>query len=668
MYFISIGLNNYKNALFDALVKKYDFEIDFFDTQTDIDALPPPSRCTGLVLKDFYIHDRGINLSQVFRLNVETCFFPIFLVSDSDPPHQETFPYLSTDKFVAEELVAQEFEEWIVELIAKSKLEEPVPHKGTLDQKSILEIIWEIYSSGYSGLLTLLSGPDKKRGDIWFSEGEVIGAETPALVAEEAFVDILTWGSEGSFQFNPHITVQKENIQQPFEQLLDESFKLLKQASILWSLVPNNSIILQKTASESALADRAESFFKEKEETYNLINGYRTIKEIIEQSKLSCPRALSFIANLISLGDVAPVCNDTSAEYNTDAGILRPISILLVDDSKFVGTALSKIFSDEPEFRVLGQAFDGLQALEMIPQLNPDVITLDVEMPKMDGLTALKHIMIKFPRPVIMISTLTTEGSRPAFDALRYGAVEVIAKPSQLSDEDINLQKERIKSIVKKAAKVSVDALHFVRPNSKNREITPVNTPNSTPKHVLAIGTGIGGYNVLLQLIPMLPPDLPTAYLVMTEMEQNHLDAFAAYLQENTPIHIKLPDTEEELKPGICYLTVRKKYLTLHSSGNRGCMIRVKDAPFEEPDCNSLDMMFISAAEIFAKNALGIVLSGSGRDGVHGLQYIARMGGTALVQKPESCLERELPTKVIKSVSTVKIVTLKEIPEILERL
>ncbi len=663
MQLTCIGLNNHRDALIHNLVEKHDSKIDFFDVypETDPLLLTAPD---AIILRDTYIHDKGINLSQVFRLNVKTCLIPLFLISDSDIVHHETFPFLSKDMFAPAEFFLEDLDHWVQALSSKPRL--IFSQKGKLDEISTLEII-SLARRGYSsGKLEILIEQNQKKGIILFRDGEIVGARTLQLEGKEAFFDILTWGSRGTYQFDVITTSYESNIDTPFEQLLDEGFKLLKDASIIWSLVPNNSAILRKTASESALADKAENFFKEKEEIYNQINGYKTIKDIVESSHISCPRVLSFLASLISMGDIVPVCNRASYEFPSEAGLIKPISVLVVDDSKLVGKALRKIF-DEDEFKVVGQAYTGLEALEMIPQYDPDVITLDVEMPEMDGITALKHIMIKHPRPVVMISTLTRKGSKTAFDALRYGAVEVIEKPSRLTEEDFQNQKEKIREIVKKAAKVSVEALHFVRPGQISESVLDQNGSDFRPKGILAIGTGIGGYNTLLQLIPLLPPDLPLAYLVMTRMDKNYLHAFASYLRENTPMTITLPQPRQTLKRGHCYITTRDSYVLTEKDKNGGCVLRTEDIPPGSQDCNSMDIMFVSSAETFADNTIGIVLSGSGEDGVRGLRYIADMGGIPLVQKPESCLERELPTKVMKSVNSVRIVTLKEIPEILAR-
>ncbi len=670
MQIVCIGLNSSKGALIDDIVKKYDLALDFFDAfPGNIDSVSL-SGSDGIILRDYYIHDKGMNLCQVFRLNIDTYLTPIFLAPDSHLPHPETFPVLSLDQLGTRGTISDEVCQWISSIKQRKETTNSFTEKGTLKESSILELLSSINAKRRSGTLHIVMDSGDREGAIQFMGGRVVGAKSRKLEGEEAFVDIITWGIRGTYQFSDRISSLSQEIHASFKDLLEKAFKLIKDASILWSLIPNNSIILKKTDSEAALADKAEDFFCEKEKTYNLINGHRTVSNIVEESQLSCPRTLSFIANLISMGDVEPLCDEVSSEHSSDSGMVKPTSILVVDDSKFVGKTLRKIFEKEPEFQVVGQAYNGLEAIEMIPRLNPDVITLDVEMPKMDGLTALKHIMIKFPRPVVMISTLTREGSRPAFEALRYGAVDVIAKPSQVSEEDILSQEEKIRNTVKKAARVSVEALHFVRPKTGiTSSLENLNElTQSELKKVLAIGTGIGGYNVLLQLIPLLPPDLPLAYLVMTWMDEKYLKAFSSYLQQNTEINIDIPESGKELKAGNCYIATRGNYVTVSTNRDGKYQISIDSPSFTKEVTNSLDMMFTSVAETFANNAIGIVLSGSGDDGIQGLEYITRSGGTAFVQKPESCLEQELPTKVIKSVNKVKIVTLKEIPEFLEKI
>jgi len=269
--------------------------------------------------------------------------------------------------------------------------------------------------------------------------------------------------------------------------------------------------------------------------------------------------------------------------------------------------------------------------------------------------------MIKYPRPVVMISTLTQEGSHIAFEALRYGAVDIIPKPVRSQGKSLEAQQDEIIRKVKRASQVSVEALHFVRPKPADI-ITKIQRKHKKPEKVYAIGTGIGGYNALLQLIPALSLNHRIAYIKMTHFHEAYLEPFADYLGRNSQLHVIPAKSDEILESGCCYITTHSQNLTLNISDENFIRVHLQPAPFSSRTDSSLDMLFLSVAESMGNKCGALVLSGTGKDGVQGMVQIARTGGITLVQRPESCLEPELPTKVLKAVSSVRVVSIREIP------
>jgi two-component system chemotaxis response regulator CheB len=278
----------------------------------------------------------------------------------------------------------------------------------------------------------------------------------------------------------------------------------------------------------------------------------------------------------------------------------------------------------------------------MIPRLNPDVITLDVNMPIMDGLTALKHIMIKHPKPTVMLSTLTREGERVTFDALKYGAVDFIAKPSMFQTITLEEQKQRIIEKVKMAAKVELEAVHYFRPIPSKRTMK---TGIRNCEVLVVIGVSAGGYNALLKVIPHLPADLPAAFLVIFYAPSESLGKFISYLDETSAISIKRAIHGEPLKGGVCYLATGDEYVTVQSSDGQR-RLQVNPRPFRTHR-GAINMLMFSVAETMKQRSIGIILSGSGEDGVEGLAEIIRLGGASIVQDPVSCLCREAPKAVL---------------------
>ena len=316
------------------------------------------------------------------------------------------------------------------------------------------------------------------------------------------------------------------------------------------------------------------------------------------------------------------------------------IRLLIVDDSKVMRDAIAEMFSYGSNIQVVGQAANGEEAIKAIALTQPDVITLDVAMPVMDGITALKHIMIKKPIPTVMLSSLTLEGARVAFDALRYGAVDFIAKPSALHDTDLSEQEADIRSKIEYAAAVEVDAIKYIR-SSHHNLTQEYNFENGRPEKVVAMGTAEGGYGALLKIIPHLSQDVPYSYLVTMYTIREHVDAFASYLNNISSIHVKRAAHDEVLRPGVVYLNSGLDYTTVHEQGE-DYTLHVSPAPFASRK-GAIDMLMFSAADVVKENCIGIVLSGTGFDGAEGLEEVVRMGGVAIAQDKTTALCKNMP-------------------------
>lgn len=322
-----------------------------------------------------------------------------------------------------------------------------------------------------------------------------------------------------------------------------------------------------------------------------------------------------------------------------------PIKLLVVDDSKLMRRVITKIFEPVDHIQVVGEAENGKEALDIIPQLNPDVVTLDINMPVMDGLTALKHIMIKFPRPVVMLSTLTQEGAAVTFDALKYGAVDFIHKPSNTQPVSLEEQCHIVVNKITLAAGVEIGTLRYLRTNpdkTQNDGGTPCN-------YICAIGTADGGYGSLLKIIPQLKSELPAAVLVVLYESSRHVDAFARYLDENSSFRVKRAVDGESVEAGFCYMVSGKQYVTLHSFYGE-YSLAVNAAPFTTHK-GGINMLMFSLAEIMKDHAVGVILSGAGEDGGEGLEEIIRMQGKAIVQDPKTCLYKDMAASAIERCS-----------------
>lgn len=316
---------------------------------------------------------------------------------------------------------------------------------------------------------------------------------------------------------------------------------------------------------------------------------------------------------------------------------MSPYKVLVVDDSSLIRQAIVALINSSSQLQVVGEARDGDEALVLIPKLKPDVITLDVIMPRMSGLTTLKHIMIFYPTPVVMLSSVTQEGADVTFDALRYGAVEFIAKPSQLEQASFDARTEEITQKTITAAKVRTSAIQYIRVRPKTQT---VNFLNSQCQKIVVLGVAEGGYGSLLKIIPRLQPKEDTVYMVVFYQTSLHIDEFVAYLNRYSQIAVLRPQNNTKLMAGCCYVCSGEEYVTVHDKQG-DVTVHVSRAPFSSRR-GSIDMLMFSVAETVGQNALGVVLTGVGTDGAEGLEEIIRVGGSAIIQSPVSCLYKSM--------------------------
>jgi two-component system, chemotaxis family, protein-glutamate methylesterase/glutaminase len=314
----------------------------------------------------------------------------------------------------------------------------------------------------------------------------------------------------------------------------------------------------------------------------------------------------------------------------------RRKKLLIVDDSRFMRQAIGDFFAADDGIEVIGEAENGAEALEAIANLKPDVVTLDVNMPVMDGLTALKHLMIRSPCPTVMLSTLMKEGAQTTFDALRYGALDFVLKPSNLKGNDLERQRQEICRKVRLAAEVEVATMRYIRAVHSDKP------QSSAPaQRVVILGAAEGGYSALLKVIPHLKADIPgVAYLVVLYAAPAHVDVFTDYLERFSAMRVRRARDGEQIQTGVCYLSAGAEYVTFRHQGN-DLALHVTEAPFPWRR-GSINRVLFSAAEILGSQSCGVLLSGAGDDGAEGLSEVLGGGGMALVQDPRTCLDKEM--------------------------
>jgi two-component system chemotaxis response regulator CheB len=334
----------------------------------------------------------------------------------------------------------------------------------------------------------------------------------------------------------------------------------------------------------------------------------------------------------------------------------KPLKILVVDDSKLIRKALREIIESDGAKQVIGEAENGKIALDLLQKLDPDVITLDINMPVMDGLTTLKHIMINCPRPTVMISALTQEGALETFESLKYGAIDFLPKPKQIKGADIKDQKLEIIRKLEMAACVQMESVRYLRRPSQNKAAGAMHS--LACDYVLAIGVTEGGYGALLNFIPRLRLDLPAAYIAVMHQAPEHINAFARYLDQCSQLTVQRAERGINLQAGTCYLAASSEMFGIEKNGSNVCFSNNTVSDFKEK--GAINRLMGSVSKTMAKNAAGIILTGAGYDGLEGLGKIINKGGTVFVQDPKSCLFKETPTAAAERFSVDYLVSDKQ--------
>jgi two-component system, chemotaxis family, protein-glutamate methylesterase/glutaminase len=340
------------------------------------------------------------------------------------------------------------------------------------------------------------------------------------------------------------------------------------------------------------------------------------------------------------------------------------IKVLVADDSAFMRTALTRMIESEPSLRVAGTAQTGLDALEKIAALDPDVVTLDVEMPGLNGLEALRRIMRDSPRPVIMVSSLTQEGAETTLEALDIGAFDYV--PKQHSFVSLDIVKIREDLIAKiKAAAGTRDRYRLTKPKAMQPAAAAVQPAysNHIPASIVALGTSTGGPKALQEILPMLPQDLPVAVVIVQHMPKGFTGPFARRLNNLCKITVREAQQDDSIEPGNVYIAPAGQHLTVHRRATSRATVCLGTTPEKSLHMPSVDVMMLSVAEEFKSCCMGVIMTGMGADGAQGMQAIYRAGGITVGQDEPSCTVYGMPRSCAEMGILNRVVSLSQIPE-----
>ncbi len=310
-----------------------------------------------------------------------------------------------------------------------------------------------------------------------------------------------------------------------------------------------------------------------------------------------------------------------------------PIRVLVVDDSTLVRKIVTDILERDPDIKVVGTANNGKTAIFRNQELNPDVITMDIEMPILDGLAALKHIMSTNPKPVIMMSVLTQNGADATFKALEHGAVDFIPKPSTLLSMTVDEIGDLLISKIKTVFKSKVNAL-TTRP-ADTAPLAVQKDARTESDKIVAIGTSTGGPSALINVFNKFTPKFPAPVLVVQHMPEGFTAAFSKRLNDSSELKVKEAEDGDDVLPGHGYVAPGHSHMRIVKKGSN-YKIKVYNAEKVSGHMPSIDVLFDSMAQEVGSRSIGVIMTGMGKDGAAGILNIKKTGGYTIAQNEET--------------------------------
>jgi two-component system chemotaxis response regulator CheB len=342
----------------------------------------------------------------------------------------------------------------------------------------------------------------------------------------------------------------------------------------------------------------------------------------------------------------------------------NPVRVMVVDDSAFMRFAITQQLNEDPDLQVVGTASNGNEALQLIPQLQPDVITLDVEMPHLDGLSTLREIMKKFPRPVIMFSSLTREGAAETIQALILGAVDFIAKPDNRLD--IRTEMGDIAVKIKQAAKAKVKSSAMRRQPSATQQAAGKSEKQVRPYRkttpVILIGSSTGGPGALNEIIPALSANLTSPVLIVQHMPSGFTRSLAERLNNISPLKVKEAEPGDELLVGQVLLAPGGFHMILDENER----IALNQKPTVHGVRPSVDVTLNSLSQRFGRNVIAVILTGMGSDGTLGASILHGAGGHVIAEHESTCVVWGMPRSVVEAGAASEVLPRPQIARAIE--
>ncbi len=344
----------------------------------------------------------------------------------------------------------------------------------------------------------------------------------------------------------------------------------------------------------------------------------------------------------------------------------QKIRVLIVDDSALVRKLLRDVISGDPDMEVVGTASNGVEAIRAVAELEPDVVTMDIHMPEMDGLTALEYIMRKHPLPVVMLSALAQKGATATLKALELGAVDFITKPSHYPSAVKEVREEVVLKI-----KTASQARAYILRGQAQRKVQPnpvVSRSVQTGEKLVVIGASAGGPKALAEIMPRFPGDTPAAVIIVQHMPGVFTRSFAGRLNNICALHVKEAEENDELRPGTALIAPGGKDLIVTSDDRGSGRVELMDSQNRVGASPRIDTAMITAAEVYASGSVGVIMTGMGADGASGMEKIKKSEGSTIAQDEETCLVFGMPKVAIERGCVDYVVSLDMIPDMVMEL
>lgn len=337
----------------------------------------------------------------------------------------------------------------------------------------------------------------------------------------------------------------------------------------------------------------------------------------------------------------------------------RVLRVVVIDDSAYVRKVVKEILSRSPFVEVVGTARDGLEALELVERLDPDVVTCDLIMPELDGVGFVREQMKRRPVPIIIMS-IANETAEAALTALDAGAIDFVQKPTALASEKIFEVSTELIEKVKAAGAISLNRIP-----TASAEVTRAREPvtkiaGSHSVDVVVLGISTGGPQALKRLIPQLPQDFPVPMVMVMHMPIGYTEMYAAKLNDLSRLEVREAAAEDELKAGLVFLAPAGRHLSLKRNTAGKVVVHLDARPFETLHRPSVDVLFQSAAETYRNRVLGVVMTGMGSDGKQGSAWIKSQGGLVFTEAESSCVVYGMPCVVVEAGLSDRSITLED--------